>query len=120
VFRINLIFLGSISIFLSHPCLEENMAKFIYLGTTVTNQNLICEETKTWLNPGNISCHSVQNLLLSHLFFKTPKINIYRRIILPVLYGYETLSLTLREVCRRWTFEYRVHPRGKKWQKEVT
>jgi hypothetical protein len=38
----------------------ENMAQFIYLGTTVTNQNLIQEEIKRRLN-------SVQNLLSSRL-----------------------------------------------------
>ena len=40
----------------------------------------------------------LQNLLSSTLLYKNLKIKIYRTIILPVvLYGYETLSLTLRE-----------------------
>ena len=42
--------------------------------------------------------YSVQNLLSSRLLSKHLKIKIYRTIILPVvLYGCETLSLTLRE-----------------------
>jgi hypothetical protein len=36
------------------------------------------------------------------------KIKIYRTIILPVLYGCETWSLTLREECRLRLFENRV------------
>ena len=39
----------------------------------------------------------MQNLLSSSLLSKNLKIKIYRTIILPVLYGCETWSLTLRE-----------------------
>ena len=43
------------------------------------------------------------------MLFKNLKIKIYRTIILPVvLYGCETWSLTLREVCRLRVFENRV------------
>jgi hypothetical protein len=42
----------------------------------------------------------------SGLLFKNKKIRIYRTIILPfVLYGCETLSLTLWEECRLRLFE---------------
>ena len=51
----------------------------------------------------------MQNILSSSLLFKTLKIKIYITIILPVvLYGCETLSLTLREERRLWVFENRV------------
>jgi len=50
--------------------------------------------------------HSVQNLLSSRFLSKNLKIKIYRIIILPVvLYGCETLSLTLREERKLRLFE---------------
>ena len=56
---------------------------------------------KSGLNSGNACCHSVQNLLSSHLFSNNIKINIYRTIILHVvLYEFETWSVTLREERR--------------------
>jgi hypothetical protein len=80
-----------------------------YLGTTVTNQNLIQEETKRRLNSGNVCYHSVQNLLSSRLLSKNVKVRIYKTTILPVvLYGCEILSLTLREEHKLRVFENRV------------
>jgi hypothetical protein len=50
----------------------------------------------------------VQDLLSSSLLSKNTKIKIYRTIILPVLYGCETWSLTLREEHRLRVLENRV------------
>ena len=51
----------------------------------------------------------MQNLLSSSLLSKKLKIKIYRTIILLiVLYGFETWSLTLREERRLRVFENRV------------
>ena len=75
----------------------ETVVEFKYLVTTLTYQNCI----KSRLKSGNACYHSVQNLLSSSLLSKSVKIKIYRTIILlVVLYGCETWSLTWREECR--------------------
>jgi hypothetical protein len=49
----------------------EDMARFKYFGTTLTDQNCMHEEIKSRLNSGNAYYHSVQSLLSSHLLSKT-------------------------------------------------
>jgi hypothetical protein len=85
------------------------VSQFKYLGTTVTNQNLIQEEIKRRLNSGNACYHSAQNFPSSCLLSKNLKVKIYKTIILPsVLYGCETWSLTLRKEHRLRMFENRL------------
>jgi len=84
----------------------ERVEEFKYLGTNLTNQNSIPEESKSRSMSGNACYHSVQNILSSRLLSKNLKIEIYRTIILPVvLYGCETWSLTLREERKLRVFE---------------
>jgi hypothetical protein len=51
----------------------ENVSQLKYMGTPVTNQNLIWEEFKRRLNSGNACYHSVLNLLSSRLLSKKLK-----------------------------------------------
>ena len=100
----------------------ERVEQFKYLGTTSMNRNSIHEEIKSRLKSGNACYHSVQNLLSASLQSQNIKIKIDRSVILPfVLYGCETLSLTMREGRRLRVFENRVLRRifGPKWD-EVT
>jgi len=76
----------------------ERAERFEYLRTDPTNQHSLQEENESRSKSVNACYHSVQNLLSFSVLSKNIKIKIYRTIILPVvLYGCETLSLTLRE-----------------------
>jgi hypothetical protein len=65
-------------------------------------------DSASCLKLGNACYHSVQNLVSCSFLSKNLKSKIYRTKILPVLYGCEAWSVTLRE--ERWlrVFENRV------------
>jgi hypothetical protein len=63
---------------------------------------------KSTLNSGNGCCHLVHSLLSTRLLARNVKVKTYKTIIVPVLCGCETWSLTLREERRLRVFENRV------------
>ncbi|KAJ4425937.1 hypothetical protein ANN_27563 [Periplaneta americana] len=84
----------------------EEEEKLQYLGATVTNINDTCEINKHRINMGNACYISVVKLLSSSLLSKNLKVKIYKTVILMVvLYGCETWTLSLREEHRLSLFE---------------
>jgi hypothetical protein len=85
------------------------VAKFQYLGRTVTKRNCIHEEIEIKEQIKFGECLLLFSLLSSHLLSKKLNIKIYRIITLPVVsYGRGTWSLTVREEHRLRVFENRV------------
>jgi hypothetical protein len=73
------------------------------LKIALTNQNGILKEIESKLNLGNACCHTVHNILTSHVLVMSspPALVVYETIILSVLYmGAGLGSLTLREEYR--------------------
>jgi hypothetical protein len=56
----------------------ETVAQFRYLGTAITNQDLIQEEIKRRLNSGSACYHSVHKLLSPRLLSENVKIRVYK------------------------------------------
>jgi len=76
--------------------------QFKYLGTTLTNKNYGQIELT------ECCYHSLQNILSYSWLSISIDIKVYKIVILPVFYGCEAWSLTLRGEHRPGVFENRV------------
>jgi len=65
----------------------ERVEEFKCLGATLTNQNSIQEEIKSWLKLGNACYYSVQNLLSSRLLSKNLKMWVFENRVLRRVLG---------------------------------
>ena len=64
----------------------ERVEDLKYMGTNLTNHNVMQEEIKSRVQAGNACYHSVQNLLCTSLLYKNLSIEIYIIIILPAVF----------------------------------
>jgi len=88
---------------------SEMVEQFKRLETTLPSQNFVPEEIKSRFSSGNSRYNLVQSLLSSSLLTKNTKIKRYRTmILLVVLYGCETWSVTVREERRLRVFKNKV------------
>lgn len=84
----------------------DKVAKFKYLGSTITDKNEMDEEIKERLGAGNRCYYSLIDLFKGKRISKTTKLRIYNSIIKPVVtYGCQTWSLTKTQEKKMFVFE---------------
>jgi hypothetical protein len=94
---------------LGKSILVTNQVGGLMYCRTILDVVIVYSYSNIQSHSGNAWYHSVKNLLSSCLLVKTIKIRKYKTVILPVvLYGCETLSLTLKEEHGLTVFERRV------------
>lgn len=83
----------------------EQVSRFTYLGSLVTENNVMAEEIKERIACGNRCYFSLQGVFKSKNISRTTKTKIYKTLVRPVLmYGSETWTMTQMEEewLRRW------------------
>jgi hypothetical protein len=84
------------------------MEEFKYLGITLTHQILFRKKFRPYCSQGMFAIIRCRTFCLPSLLPNNYEIKIHRTIILPVFYGCETWSLTLKDKCQLRVFENRV------------
>jgi len=90
----------------------EGVAKFIYLGTLISNDNSIEKEIQRRILAGNRTYFAAVNLFRSRLLSRGTKIQLYKTLIRPVVsYGAETWTMTKKEERALLIFERKIYRR---------
>ena len=76
----------------------EGVAKFIYLGTLISNDNSVEKEIQRRILAGNRTDFATISLVRSRLLSRATKILLFKTLIRPVVtYGTETWTVTKKE-----------------------
>lgn len=84
----------------------ETVAKFKYLGSSITDKNVMDHEITERLGAGNKCFYSLLDIFKRRQISRTTKLRIYNSIVRPVVtYGCETWSLTEAQTRKLCVFE---------------
>jgi hypothetical protein len=80
----------------------EGVAKFIYLGTLIGNDNSVQKETQRHILAGNRTYFAAISLFRNRLLSRATEIPPYKTLIRPIVaHGAETWTMTKKEERRR-------------------
>ena len=87
----------------------EIVEEFVYLGSLITNKNILDEEISRRLVLANRTYYGLQKVFNSKFVSRKTKIQMYKTLIFPVLlYATETWSLNKSNESQLNTFEQKI------------
>ena len=93
----------------------ENVQQFKYLGSVVTSDNRLTQETSSRIKAAANFYSSVRHLLWDKSFPQAAKVSLYKMYLIPILtYGLEAATLTRRDNSRIQAMEMKFDRASKK------
>jgi hypothetical protein len=87
----------------------KGISMFTYLGSVLTENNIIIAEINERIKKGNATCYKNRKLLTSKLLARNIKLRLYLTLIGPVVtYGAETWAATESELQKLLIFERKI------------